>query len=270
MINSKGFVYLHDRVEIEEFLRKDIFLNIYGIGDLDDFFWPYTCWFGHRSGGEIDAVVLLYTGMELPTLIALSEDTDAMRKLLESIDHVLPETFYGHFSPGLESVFELTHSIASHGKYTRMALLDDRIVSGTDCGETIRMVRGDTDEILEFYRMSYPGHWFDPRMLETGQYFGIRRDKKLVSVGGIHVFSPEYGVGTLGNIATLPDFRGRGLGRTVTARVCQSLLMDVAHIGLNVRSDNIAAVSCYKKLGFREAALYGEFMITKKNADEDE
>ncbi len=265
-----SFVYLHDREEIEKFLRKDIFLNIYGIGDLDDFFWPYTCWFGHRSDGEIDAAVLLYTGMELPTLIALSEDTDTTGKLLESIDHVLPETFYGHFSPGLESVFEFTHTITPHGKYIRMALLDDRIVSGTDCGETIRMLSRDLDEILEFFRMSYPGNWFDPRMLETGQYFGVRRNEKLVSAGGIHVFSPEYGVGTLGNIATLPDFRGRGLGKTVTARVCQSLLKDVAHIGLNVRSDNIAAVSCYEKLGFRKVASYGEFMITGNGADEDE
>jgi hypothetical protein len=53
-----SFIYLHDREEIEKFLRKDIFLNIYGIGDLDDFFWPYTCWFGHRSDGGIDAAVL--------------------------------------------------------------------------------------------------------------------------------------------------------------------------------------------------------------------
>ncbi len=265
-----SFFYLHDKEEIEKFLRKDIFLNIYGIGDLDDFFWPYTCWFGHRSGGEIDAAVLLYTGMELPTLIALSENTDRTRKLLKSVAHVLPETFYGHFSPGLESVFQFTHSVASHGKYIRMALLDERIVSGTDCGESIRLDSGDLDEILEFYRMSYPGHWFDPRMLETGQYFGIRRDERLVSVGGIHVFSPKYGVGTLGNIATLPDFRGRGLGKTITARVCQSLLKDVVHIGLNVRSDNIAAVSSYEKLGFNKVASYGEFMITGNDADKDE
>lgn len=28
-----NFIFLHDRNEIEEFLRKDIYLNIYGIGE---------------------------------------------------------------------------------------------------------------------------------------------------------------------------------------------------------------------------------------------
>ena len=55
-------------------------------------------------------------------------------------------------------------------------------------------------------------------MLETGKYFGIRREGILVSVAGIHVYSPEYDVAALGNITTHPDFRGQGLGRKVTAR----------------------------------------------------
>lgn len=257
-----NFVYLHDRREIEEFLRKDIYLNIYGIGDLDDFFWPYTCWFGHRSNSFIDAAVLLYAGMELPTLIALSEDTGTVRKLLQSIVHLLPDPLYGHLSPGLESIFDGAHCVEPHGKFFRMALHDDRTVSGVNCEEAVRLGSGDLADILEFFKQSYPGNWFDPRMLETGQYYGIRKEGRLVSAGGIHVFSPEYGVGTLGNIATLASSRGRGFGRIVTARVCQSLLDNVEHIGLNVRADNRSAISCYEKLGFSKVAEYGEFLIT--------
>ncbi len=258
------FEYFHDRREIEKFLRKDIFLNIYGIGDLDDFFWPCTCWFGHRSGGKVDSVALLYTGMKLPTLIVMSEDLFPEKALLESIAHLLPDPVYCHLSPGLEAALESSHELESHGRFYRMALLDREALSKADCLNTVQLNEVDLEELLEFYRQSYPGNWFDPRMLETGKYFCIRDDGNIVSAGGIHVYSPEYRVGTLGNIATNPVFRGRGFGSAVTAMVCRSLLETVDHVGLNVRADNPAAVSCYEKLGFVTVSSYGEFMARQR------
>jgi hypothetical protein len=41
---------IDDPVEIEAFLRRDVFLNIYAIGDLDDFFRPFTTWYALRDG----------------------------------------------------------------------------------------------------------------------------------------------------------------------------------------------------------------------------
>jgi len=101
-------------------------------------------------------------------------------------------------------------------------------------------------------------------MLETGQYFGIRKAGKLVIIAGIHVYSPQYGVAVLGNIATAPNDRSKGYGTIVTARVCQSLLQDAAHIGLNVTAGNAAAIRCYEKLGFEAVAEYGECMMRRK------
>ena len=53
---------------------------------------------------------------------------------------------------------------------------------------------------------------FDHSILPTGQYFDIWEGDKLVSAAGVHVFSPGGDAAVLGNIATLPDFRGLGLG----------------------------------------------------------
>jgi hypothetical protein len=41
---------------IEAFLRRNPELHIYSIGDLDDFFWPYTAWHGLLEGAELTQV----------------------------------------------------------------------------------------------------------------------------------------------------------------------------------------------------------------------
>jgi len=41
------------------------------------------------------------------------------------------------------------------------------------------------------------------------------------------------------------------------------LLEDVCHIGLNVKADNDAAISCYRRLGFETVAPYGEYMVER-------
>jgi len=257
-------ICLHDKIAIERVLRENVFLHIYGIGDLDDFFWPYTTWYAAKSNTEIHAIALLYTGLSLPTLLALSENTDKMQCLLKSISHLLPQRFYAHLSPGVETVFRTTHHLIPHGEYLKMALLHRSDVETCRCPETCVLGNGDVNEINEFYQQCYPGNWFDPRMLETGKYFGIRKEEYLVSIAGIHVYSPEYKVAALGNIATAPSHRNKGYGRQVTAKTCQSLLKDVSHVGLNVKADNNHAISCYKSLGFETVASYGEFMLERK------
>ncbi len=145
-----------------------------------------------------------------------------------------------------------------------MALQDQASIDKFDTSGVVPLCSAELEEIQTFYEDSYPGNWFDPRMLGTGQYFGIRARGTLACVGGIHVYSPEYRVAALGNIATHPDHRGNGFGKAVTARICQSLSLTVEHIGLNVKADNHAAITCYEQLGFRKVAEYGEFLVRRR------
>lgn len=153
-----GFICLHDKKEIERSLRKDTYLHIYSIGDLDSFFWPYTNWYGLKTHGNIGAVALLYVGQLLPTLLALSEERDVMQELLELPYHFLPHRFYAHLSPNLETVLSTTHDLMSYGEHYKMTLHNEAAI--------------------------------------------------LVSIAGIHVYSPQYKVAALGNIATLPLYIG--------------------------------------------------------------
>jgi predicted GNAT family acetyltransferase len=104
-------------------------------------------------------------------------------------------------------------------------------------------------------------------MLETGRYVGIRRDRELVCVAGVHVWSPTWRVAALGNVATLPAARGNGLATAACATLCRILLDDgIETISLNVRADNHAAIRAYEKLGFAHAADYDEVELSSAAA----
>jgi ribosomal protein S18 acetylase RimI-like enzyme len=254
-------ICLHDKDRIEAFLRKNVYLHIYSIGDLDDFFWPDTVWYGWEKEGEIQAVTLLYTASDDPTLLALSEQQDIMWELVQSIFHILPERFYAHLSPGVVEAVEGRCKIKSCGKHYKMGLKNKSLLRDIDFSQVIRLTENDLDEMLALYEESYPGNWFNPRMLQTKQYFGIRLNDRLVSIAGIHVYSEQYKVAALGNIVTHPDYRGKGVGKAVMAKLCQSLAKHVDYIGLNVKADNTAAVEMYRKLGFEIVGTYYELMV---------
>ncbi|MGB2865611.1 MAG: GNAT family N-acetyltransferase [Sedimentisphaerales bacterium] len=242
-------------------MRKNVYLHIYSIGDLDDFFWPDTAFYGWEKGGDIQAVALLYTASDDPTLLALSEQQDVMWELVRSIFHILPERFYAHLSPGVAEAVEQQCKIKSSGKHYKMGFKNTKLLHEIDCSQVICLTENDLDDMLGLYKESYPSNWFNARMLQTKQYFGLRLKNRLVSVAGIHVYSEEYKVAALGNIVTRPDYRGNGFGKAVTAGLCQSLSEHVDNIGLNVKADNAAAIALYEKLGFEIVSTYYEFMI---------
>lgn len=257
-------VYLHAKDEIEAFLRRNTFLHIYSLGDLDDFFWHYTTWYALRDRQQIKQLVLLYAE-SLPVLLALTnEPTELMRQLLKSAIHLLPRKFYAHLSGNLATAFAQDYQMRSYGVHYKMALTDSSRLQTIDTSDVIPLTVANVGELQELYCASYPSNWFESRMLETGYYFGIRHSANLVSVAGVHVYSPQYKVAALGNITTHPLFRGQGLAKITVAKLCQALLEKVEQIGLNVKADNNSAISCYEKLGFERIATYEEFSLELK------
>ncbi len=248
---------LHNRSEIARFLCRETERRLYELGDLDDFFWPYTTWYGLKNQQEIQQLLLLYTGVELPTLLCMGREQGAA--LLKASKHLLPKSFHAHLLPEYGAILQTDFRMESHGLHYKYALHHTERLEAAPQEHVQALKREDLATILAFYKESYPGNWFDARMLETGQYYGIWRGEKLVSVAGIHVYSPEYKAATLGNITTHPDYRGRGLGTAVCATLCRELLKTIEHIGLNVKADNRAAIVMYERLGFERVETYEEF-----------
>lgn len=259
-------VCLHSKPEVEEFCRRNLFLHIYSLGDLDDFFWPRTVWYGLRERGRLTQLTLLYTGCSMPTALAYAEEpVDSMGELLRGLLPYLPRKFYAHLTQSVADVLADDYRMQCHGTFHKMGLTDAARLATVDGAEAVMLRGSDVDDLRALYSASYPDNWFVPRMLETGFYYGIRRNGILASVAGVHVYSQPYAVAALGNIATRPEFRGQGLATIVTARLCQELRKaGIQHIGLNVRADNQHAVACYQRLGFERVADYGEYTLETK------
>lgn len=263
-------IQVADRSRIETFLRQDTALHIYELGDLDPFFWDSTQWYGLESStGEIRAVALLYTGFTDATLLALErQQPDELQTLLSGIREHLPHRFHAHLSPGLSHCFAPRWQAENLVPSLKMVLQDTEHVLRVASDGVSRLTADDSAEAQRLYRDAYPDNFFDPRMLETGLFFGVWRNESLVCAAGVHVFSEQYRVAALGNIATLPNVRRQGLARRVTATLCKALLDRVDVVALNVHRVNEPAIACYRSLGFVDVSPYEEVLFDSTISDD--
>lgn len=270
---------VHDRAELADLLRRTPDLRAYELGDLDDRFWPYTTWY--RQG---DALALLFHGAGLPILLALDTPDRAqpLAELLSDLLPLLPRRFYAHLSPGLAQVLEPEFRSESNGPHLKMALTDPTALDPSGwSGERVHphpaavstpaglptateLTADDLAELTAFYELAYPAHSFVPNMIVNGPYVGVRRDGVLLAVAGVHVWSPDYRVAALGNVATHPGARGAGLASVAVAALCRRLLATVDRIALNVKADNVPAIALYRRLGFSPVAEYTELTFTAR------
>jgi ribosomal protein S18 acetylase RimI-like enzyme len=251
-----------DLAAIEAFLRRAPYLHAYELGDLDPREAAHTAWIARDP---VDAVALVYRGLAVPTLVALADgDPATLHRLLAGAEAAgeLPPRFYAHLTPGVEAVLSARHELERLGHHRKMALAAP--VGGLTDDAVVRLGPADAGEAVAFYAASYPASYFEPVNLERGPYLAIRDDRGLAAIAGVHVYSPVKRVASLGNIATRPDARGRGLARRVTAALCRLLGAEIDVIGLNVRADNAAAIACYRGIGFELRHAYDEWRVTRR------
>lgn len=247
---------------IEAFLRRAPYLHAYELGDLDPREAGHVTWI---ANDPVDAVVLLYRGLAIPTVLAFADDDPAaVRTLLAAVAGELPARFYAHLTPGVEAALGERHQLELLGHHWKMGLAVP--VAGPPDDAVVRLAPEHAGEAVRFYAESYPGSYFEPANLERGPYVAVRDERGIAAIAGVHVYSPVVRVASLGNIATRPDVRGQGHARRVTAALCRLLQTEVDVIGLNVRADNAAAIACYRGVGFEIRHAYDEWRVTAKPA----
>jgi len=232
------------------------------ITNLDDFYF-HRCKWAILEEDEIRETVLIYTGMETPTVLAFGLD-DRFNGFLEDLLPELPDRFYSHYQKNSAGVFRKAFDQQYLGSHLKMKLVSEDYNYFLDDNSNIwRLDISHKKDLLELYERSYPDNYFDDRMLETGRYFGRIMDGDIVCVSGVHVHSDEYGISVLGNITTHPDYRGKGLATAVTAVLVEELRAGGNLVTLNVKKDNYPAIKCYRKLGFEIYCDYEESLFTR-------
>jgi predicted GNAT family acetyltransferase len=256
-----------DRGRLEAFLRRDAATQIYALADLDAFFWPETTWYAWVEGGDrIDAVCLVLERLSPPIVYAVcSPAHEPTGLLLDGVRELLPPRFFANLSSDLIERLRPHFAIVSESRFQKM-FLPSKVSLPSESAEFEELAPADYDELRNFYVEldEEPGEderVFETYMLEMGPYLGVRDCGKLIAAGGVHLVSRRYGVAALGNIATHPAWRRKGLARSITRALCARLRSEVELIGLNVMTSNTAAVRCYEDIGFRPLCSYIEGIL---------
>ncbi|MHA2008924.1 MAG: GNAT family N-acetyltransferase [Promethearchaeota archaeon] len=254
---------IKDKEVLYNRFRQDIFLYAYHIGDLDEFYFSDCTWFGLEINEKLIEVALLYSGLKVPTLLIFGSP-EKIPHLIDGILDKLPDRFYCHYQEDFHKNFKSDYHMTFLGTHLKMKFHGDFTkLSNIDTNETILLKEEDKPNLLSLYQTAYPESYFISYMLKTRKYFGVRVEKKIVSVAGVHVFSPLYNIAALGNITTHPEFRGRGLAKRCIAKLLKSFDGVISQIGLNVKEDNHSALCLYEKLGFIVHTTYKEAYFEK-------
>lgn len=103
-------------------------------------------------------------------------------------------------------------------------------------------------DVLALVTLVYP-HYFRPRTMELGRYFGIYQDDRLAAMIGERLGTDTHT--EMSAICTYPDFTGRGYARRLTAFLINDTLARGRTPFLHVSYENEHAKSLYERIGYR-------------------
>jgi predicted GNAT family acetyltransferase len=253
---------IHNKNELFSFFSQDYSLYGYHIGDLDDFYFKNCIWYGLFSNNQLIDVILQYSALQTPSLLIFGQPKN-ISLMIEELTPKLPRKFFCHYFIDYESKLMESYNRKYLGRHIKMKQTRKIKITGINQNNIRSLTLNDEKIVKDFYDSHYPENYFDSRMLETQKYFGYFINDDLISVAGIHVYSPVYNVTVLGNIATNKNYRNKGYASKLINKLVSVLQNEVEFIGLNVKKDNFPAIKIYEKIGFIQTNEYEEALFYK-------
>jgi len=242
-----------DKDLLRELLASDPVAAAYLLGDLVEPFFRQCRWLVASAGGarRLEGAVLVYTGLSVPAVLSFGAP-DAVEAVLAYFARELPEMCYAKFPLEHADAFPKFFQLDYMERLWVMGLAAENLQRPTQLREALQLSKSTPIEPIIALYTDYPGNYFEPSQLESGAYFGAYAEGQLVAIAGTHVLAPAEGVAVLGNIVTKSAARQHGYATACTARLVEALAAQgCSTIALQVAADNAAAISCYRKLGFR-------------------
>lgn len=129
-----------------------------------------------------------------------------------------------------------------------------------DGPEIIELTQANRADVLELTALVYP-HYFRPRTMEMGRYFGIYQDGRLAAMVGERMGTETYR--EMSAICTHPDFNGLGYARRLTAMLTNDTLQRGSTPFLHVSHENPRAKGLYEQIGFRHRRDIGFWSLRR-------
>ena len=104
------------------------------------------------------------------------------------------------------------------------------------------------DDVLALTALVYP-HYFRPRTMDLGRYFGIYDGGRLAGMIGERMATDDWQ--EISAVCTHPDFNGRGLARRLLAWLGNDILAAGRVPFLHVSNENARARALYARNGYR-------------------
>jgi ribosomal protein S18 acetylase RimI-like enzyme len=208
-------------------------------GDLDNPFWS-SLHGRHRHLAQVAGEVARFPAAYAPFLGVANAGVDAADALASL---VAPE----------ESVYLLGVTPRAPGGWHLEGFADLAqmactspidVIDGPDVIELTDVHRAD---VLALTALVYP-HYFRPRTMELGRYFGVYQDGRLAAMIGERLGTDAYQ--EMSAICTHPDFNGRGYARRLTALLTNDVLARGRTPFLHVSHANRRAKQLYEQLGY--------------------
>jgi len=250
-----------DRTAVLDVFAEHRAIHAYGIVDAVQF-WDSSRWWV-RDRGVVGLVGL--PGVDHGVVYAVSAVyAAATLALLTEIVDQLPDRFDITGPSGLAERMAPTHRASRAQPYVKMQLIRPDLLP--DPGPGVRLLEagdGDACTVLLEQTSGSP-EFFRHDLLGTGRHTGIFDGGTLVAMAGTHVIDTDQGIAAIGNVNTLPAYRGRGLARQVVAALARRLRDEVDVVALNVGRDNTPARNLYEVLGFLPLMEYEEAELVRR------
>jgi predicted GNAT family acetyltransferase len=126
-------------------------------------------------------------------------------------------------------------------------ILEDQVEPIAD-PRIVRLGWPDAEEMFALATLAKPGP-FTLKSQALGSFWGVRENGRIVAMAGERLKQPGYV--ELSGVCVHPDFRGRGLARSLSQFVSYQIAAAGDTPYLHTFSGNAPAISLYQSLGFR-------------------
>lgn len=134
------------------------------------------------------------------------------------------------------------------GPHPLAQMLCDAPVPGVDGPAITPLTDAHRDDVLALTALVYP-HYFRPRTMNLGRYFGIYDGARLAAMIGERMATDGWQ--EISAVCTHPDYHGRGLARRLLAWLGNDILAAGRVPFLHVSHQNARAKALYERNGYR-------------------